>query len=64
MISQSISESNITFLINKSKLTKALSVLEIGLLNKEIVKEIKFEVYRCQDTHYFCSLPLSKYITN
>jgi len=43
MISQSISESNITFLINKSKLTKALSVLEIGLLNKEIVKEIKFE---------------------
>ena len=43
MISQSISESNITFLINKSKLTKALSVLEIGLLNKEIVKEIKYE---------------------
>ena len=43
MISQSISESNITFLINKSALTKALSVLEIGLLNKEIVKEIKFE---------------------
>ncbi|MEE8113086.1 MAG: aspartate kinase, partial [Nitrososphaerales archaeon] len=43
MISQSISESNITLMVRKSQLPKALSSLELALLGKGTVREITFE---------------------
>lgn len=41
MISQSISEANITFLIKQNELQKALSVLQVGLLGKSRVNNIQ-----------------------
>ena len=43
MISQSISESNITLMVRKSQLPKALSSLQLALLGKGTVREITFE---------------------
>ncbi len=43
MISQSISESNITLMVRRSQLPKALSSLELALLGKGTVREITFE---------------------
>lgn len=43
MISQSISESNISFLVRKNQLHKALNPLEIALLGRSSVKDITFE---------------------
>ena len=40
MISQSISEANITFLIKQNELQKAVSVLQVGLLGKSSVNNI------------------------
>ncbi|MBI2126865.1 MAG: aspartate kinase [Thaumarchaeota archaeon] len=43
MISQSISESNISFLVRRNQLHKALNTLEIGLLGRSSVKDVTFE---------------------
>lgn len=43
MISQSISESNISFLVRRNQLHKALNILEIGLLGRSSVKDVTFE---------------------
>lgn len=43
MISQSISESNISFLVRRNQLHKALNILEIGLLGRSSVRDVTFE---------------------
>ena len=43
MISQSISESNISFLVRRNQLHKAMNTLEIGLLGRSSVKDVTFE---------------------
>jgi aspartate kinase len=43
MISQSISESNISLLVRKSQLAKGLNALELALLGRSSVKDISFE---------------------
>ena len=43
MISQSSSEANISFVIPRERLSDALSALEISLLGRNIVREIKAE---------------------
>ncbi|MBM3898228.1 MAG: aspartate kinase [Thaumarchaeota archaeon] len=43
MISQSISESNISLLVRKSQLAKGMNALELALLGRGSVKDISFE---------------------
>ncbi|MEM3510381.1 MAG: ACT domain-containing protein, partial [Nitrososphaerales archaeon] len=43
MISQSISESNISVVVNRSKLHKAVTALELALLGKGVVSEVHAE---------------------
>ncbi len=43
MISQSVSEANISFVIQRNQLDKAISSLEITLLGKDVVKDISAE---------------------
>jgi aspartate kinase len=43
MISQSVSEANISFVIQRNQLDKAVSSLEIALLGKGVVKDISAE---------------------
>ncbi|MFN3621378.1 MAG: ACT domain-containing protein, partial [Nitrososphaerales archaeon] len=43
MISQSISESNISVIVNRSKLHKAVTALELALLGKGVVSEVRAE---------------------
>ncbi len=43
MISQSVSEANITFIIQKDLLEKAVSILEIALLGRGLIREVTSE---------------------
>ncbi|MBI2184868.1 MAG: aspartate kinase [Thaumarchaeota archaeon] len=43
MISQSVSESNITMVVRRNSIQKAVNALEIGLLSKGEVKEVSYE---------------------
>jgi aspartate kinase len=43
MISQSVSEANISFVIKKKSLQNAVNLLEIALLGKEFIREITME---------------------
>ena len=47
MISQSASEANISFIIRREQLEKAISILEIALLGKGIIREISSEKNVC-----------------
>lgn len=43
MISQSVSESNISFIIQRKMLEKAVNTLEIALLGRSLIREVAFE---------------------